>query len=1666
MNQRQDLFNEDVTFHKVQGYRSRMDDESSGGASSGTYAEMVEEVEKVSEMLMKTQNKLRKSQNELNEQNREVQRLLHQNETLREKDETYRDEIERLNQEIADRDEGRARPGLEQRLRKAIEFLNKDLDALRKKQTETQDELRAQRKLNDDLKFSNEELSRKTSEKENSALLTNNVLTTCQKQLREAKEGSAYLVEEVAKLRDELQRVQMVASQKDSIIRKEVENNVKEKIKHDVRNSVTQQVTDKVTREVTAKMKAEREKELNVLREQIKRIVRENAALKSQIDGAEQKASSANEMEQSIYELKYELSRCESVLDETQREHELMLSKLETNYRMKIQCMKEEAAKDKWMHAAEIRKQMTLEREREIDTFTHRIEAMSRQTDQLIQRAEKEKEEYAQHVRQRISDEKQREIDNLAEKLKARTTESEQILERANTDKEAYAEQVRRELKEEHRRESNKLTYKIEVLTAENEALQKRIDAFEEELSYTWQENESHVDQLKLSQSDIKSLEDEIFKLKRKNQNLSTLVNRYKHDSEESSKELKNSKQLFREALLKSEEQNFKLKAKLKKYEPMVAKSKEEFADTLETLEQAKTSLMEKLEKSEEDNSRLAEQNKTLLQSLEEKAKSNVNESASKDWIASVKAENLQLKKKISALEATFEDDVHTEGSHTNEAVKVLENENERLKGNLVDMETLLQEYKDNISSLKSKSKKEIDDMQMQLQDTKRLLEQYRQAAKEIELSKSMTTDGDSTVSDDDTRRLNREIQKIDQMLELYKTGMAEPIEEAHRALANAAENNPREEEIKRLKAEVEQLTSMIENQQNSIHDSVATVHHDDRSATSESQIGVTQAELQQHLDDKALLEAKVEDLNYLLEKYRNELSKTSEELENTRQTLAVEGETAQQLQQRVQSLNVLLDTTEQNHAEHTKELAMSHRRYDEATSASKREIERLNEEIKNLVQQMKDAHIEVEEIKDEAERENERLQQCLQAAEEETAEWKKKLENLENELQGHFDDHSELTKELKRSKKYFNEALIRSEQEIVQLRHQIEVLAQANADYVEASYEFEATKRDLEQSLIKKELESKEKLQQMEVILKQTKEENITLLKRVHDSERNFRLALQKSEDEKERLQYSLDSVKRTFQMPVHKQSTHPEPADSIEESPLRVLTGESESSEAAAPAEQAKSKEEEQLANRLDDVFGERKKTVRWNEDNLEIGATPSPSNGEVSQLRGALKNTRSPSPPVVIPELEEPNTSSLVDPSDYGSFEQMDDRDEAPSEDDDDDFADVTTFEEAIRRTKLKIQSVTSQLGSQDTDDFPTHRMDSGDSSSMSTTLPGTENWLKLASEHSRESSVDEDTQDSDEKKKGVRWDLPEESMEIPNVSTADLSVSDTLISRESRETSDSSSRRRRLDLSSLRKVNDRRLEFERSMQSRTMESEFDHSLFEKDLDDDSTLDWSIHHTDDMSERSRSDSTKWTMDSSEKRFTTHLTNRVPPPGEDPSSPSRADAAKPDDETDGGSNSKKPASGTMFSSNLSTTFSYSSESSNGDSLRERRNPLDQGLAVAVGVNSDAAKAQVESIEAGDLAPSSESRPISVSASESFSRRGTPKSGFQRALEKASRRNWTKQELTQFLSKTGSSGARRMPPSPHSEERPFDEESKASTVHFFASSESREDPSPSERQE
>ena len=177
------LFDESVTHKKIEAYRNYQNDELSL-KTSGTFAEMVEEVERVSRQLRDTKLLLTRTRTELegsHERERDLQaqiklrderinqlhdeyddlhdkvtsqdsnqnRVQHDNRQLRgalqqkekelsqlrdencrllDEGQKLRDEKQELAKELAAKEAGMARPTLESRLRRAVELLKKDVE--------------------------------------------------------------------------------------------------------------------------------------------------------------------------------------------------------------------------------------------------------------------------------------------------------------------------------------------------------------------------------------------------------------------------------------------------------------------------------------------------------------------------------------------------------------------------------------------------------------------------------------------------------------------------------------------------------------------------------------------------------------------------------------------------------------------------------------------------------------------------------------------------------------------------------------------------------------------------------------------------------------------------------------------------------------------------------------------------------------------------------------------------------------------------------------------------------------------------------------------------------------------------------------------------------------------------------------------------------------------------------------------------------------------------------------------------------------------------------------------------------------------------------------------------------------------------------------------------
>ncbi|KAG7348113.1 chromosome assembly protein [Nitzschia inconspicua] len=526
--------------------------------------------EYMEEELEDTQSKLNKTQSHLKQWDDQLQLLQRRlrsrekelNATKQEKNILIR-EVERLNAELDDKEKGpqaSRRPELEQRLRKAVEYLQKDLSSAKEKYEACQIELRNHKTKMEYMEEKNNKLVKTVEELQSKDSIANDQKSNCQRQLAEAREEATRLTEEMVDLRERLRNATKIAEEKELMIEKNISNRVKEKIRLEVREETTQAVEERTEKRVRAEMQLAHEKEINILRAEFKKIFKENSFLKRMVEESRSGATRTEKLEHQIPVLKDEIERLNMELEATKDENEKVIADLETRYRNQIQAIKEQAAKEKWEHATEIRRQISKERDREVQDFTKRIEALSQQTDRLLQRAEREKEEYADQIRQRISEEKQREIQVMKNKLSEISKESEELLKEATKDKEAYADQIRKQMTDDRNREINKQSYRIEVLVGEKEVLLKRIEAFEQELAATWQEQEKNIEKITMMEAAVKSSEDENLRLKRTNQNLANLVERYSKENEDATAAFTQSKDHFRKSLLESEETVYKLK--------------------------------------------------------------------------------------------------------------------------------------------------------------------------------------------------------------------------------------------------------------------------------------------------------------------------------------------------------------------------------------------------------------------------------------------------------------------------------------------------------------------------------------------------------------------------------------------------------------------------------------------------------------------------------------------------------------------------------------------------------------------------------------------------------------------------------------------------------------------------------------------------------------------------------------------------------------------------------------------------------------------------------------------------------------------------------------------------------------------------------------------------
>ena len=288
--------------HTMENYQIPISGDESGeyrGAGSyradsshaDSYAEMVEEIETVTQQLKIARQRLWETQDQLKESNARIEVLENRLATsqtdnvnirlLQEEKRALVNEESKLYDEIAMlRDRNNILQGSERQLKKAVELLQKDISASREKYRQSESSVKS-------LKTKLQEVEGRLNSNGLDTEKAKTQLQNREQHLKEAQEETAKLVEEVATLRDELRSTKATANEKEEATLERVIKQYKERLTLEVRNKVTKQVTLKVTREVKEEMKQEREKEFTSLREQFKKLFKENSELKEKIGKAE-----------------------------------------------------------------------------------------------------------------------------------------------------------------------------------------------------------------------------------------------------------------------------------------------------------------------------------------------------------------------------------------------------------------------------------------------------------------------------------------------------------------------------------------------------------------------------------------------------------------------------------------------------------------------------------------------------------------------------------------------------------------------------------------------------------------------------------------------------------------------------------------------------------------------------------------------------------------------------------------------------------------------------------------------------------------------------------------------------------------------------------------------------------------------------------------------------------------------------------------------------------------------------------------------------------------------------------------------------------------------------------------------------------------------------------
>jgi chromosome segregation ATPase len=367
-----------------------------------SYAEVLDELETVTEQLIATQKKLWTTEDNLRSSDARVRKLEayrkdkrrpgkklrslvddDQGEDDSHSEAEFRDELSVLKDELS-LAHGELRAATEQ-----AESYQARLTTLEKSKAIREDGAKLAGIENQKSKI--EDLKEQVRELEDSARSTQQELVEKEDILAESREENAGLVEEIACLRETLlDQTDQDSDKLDTVSgeTKQSEIELREEIEKTVRASVLQEANK------------EREREINLLREKFKKIFKENAALQQRIDNFESGAPQPLTRKQDVSRFKEEIARLETALKRAQDQHRSVLLESEASWRKKL---------EREFPSSENQKEIIEARTLEVKSLQDQVKALKDQKDDMedkvhdieksLKRAQHENEKNVQHVR-------------------------------------------------------------------------------------------------------------------------------------------------------------------------------------------------------------------------------------------------------------------------------------------------------------------------------------------------------------------------------------------------------------------------------------------------------------------------------------------------------------------------------------------------------------------------------------------------------------------------------------------------------------------------------------------------------------------------------------------------------------------------------------------------------------------------------------------------------------------------------------------------------------------------------------------------------------------------------------------------------------------------------------------------------------------------------------------------------------------------------------------------------------------------------------------------------------------------------------------------------------------------------------------------------------------